>query len=138
MNWRRPAGELAGDESEGRPRAPLAHLTRSPAPLGPPLRHPEPKPSKMEDLLKICERHKIPFDGDSAGAIQASLDALRAQGESKADLLGVVTMLATKPMQLAVYFATGEARKAGESCGRAEPRAPARVQPRSQPCGDPQ
>eukprot|EP00775_Hariotina_reticulata_P008717 gene8717-8898_t len=71
-------------------------------------RHPPPNERKMEELKAAAELLGKTLDASTAAALQASLAALKQACPDKATA-EVVMLLATKPMQLAQYFCTGEA-----------------------------
>lgn len=70
-------------------------------------RHQPPNPRKMGELTEACRALGVRVDASSAGALQVSLAALRANHPDP-DIVEIVTLLATKPMMLAKYFCTGE------------------------------
>ncbi|KAK9829114.1 hypothetical protein WJX72_003965 [[Myrmecia] bisecta] len=70
-------------------------------------RHPPPNERKMAELEAVAGQLDLGIDCSSAGALQASLTALR-QAALDSTMLDVVQLLATKPMQVALYFCTGE------------------------------
>lgn len=57
--------------------------------------------------LTVSSMQGLPIDASSAGALQASLTELGTRGLDEATM-ATITMLATKPMQPAVYFCTGD------------------------------
>jgi DIS3-like exonuclease 2 len=72
--------------------------------------HPPPSAHKMAELAAAVARllpAAPPLDASSSGALHASLGALRAAAGSAA-VGEVVTLLCTKPMQVARYFCTGD------------------------------
>ncbi|GAX84362.1 hypothetical protein CEUSTIGMA_g11784.t1 [Chlamydomonas eustigma] len=70
-------------------------------------RHDQPDAHKMAELLSVAQDNDIPVDATSAAALQTSLAQLRSS-DMDSDLIEVFTMLATRPMQLATYFCTGQ------------------------------
>ncbi|GIL48122.1 hypothetical protein Vafri_4822 [Volvox africanus] len=93
-------------------------------------RHPPPNESKMGELRDAAQAAGVQLDVSSASSLQASLAALRAseppevEGQSAVERLSsaarhrrmvdLVIMLATRPMQLAKYFSTGDCEDALE------------------------
>lgn len=77
--------------------------------------HPPPNQQKMGELCTLAADLGFQLDTSSAGALQASLKALREAAGDDA-VVDILTLLATKPMQVARYFCTGEATD--ESCWR--------------------
>ncbi|KAF6257028.1 exoribonuclease [Scenedesmus sp. NREL 46B-D3] len=71
-------------------------------------RHPPPSERKLGELKAAAEMLGVKVDSSSAGALQASLNAVRAACQDDA-AREVIMLLATKPMQLAQYFCTGDA-----------------------------
>ncbi|WIA18422.1 hypothetical protein OEZ85_009882 [Tetradesmus obliquus] len=71
-------------------------------------RHPPPSERKLEEFKAAAATLGVTVDSSSAGALQASLNAIRAACQDDA-AREVIMLLATKPMQLAQYFCTGEA-----------------------------
>lgn len=70
--------------------------------------HPPPKPlKKLQELEELCHQLGLPMDASSAGALQASLLQMRSSVQ-EASVVAAITMLATRPMQPAIYFCTGE------------------------------
>nr|CDS19954.1 Ribonuclease II R [Echinococcus granulosus] len=74
-------------------------------------RHPAPKVSKMEELVKIVSSAGIALDTTSGGAIRTSLDAyiarLREQGTPESEVESLSTALSYLTymrMQMALYF----------------------------------
>ncbi|KIY95373.1 hypothetical protein MNEG_12589 [Monoraphidium neglectum] len=67
--------------------------------------HPTPNERKMKELELAAQELGVELDISSAGALQRSLARLRAATDD-AGTAEVVTLLATKPMQLAQYFCT--------------------------------
>jgi len=68
-------------------------------------RHPPPDPRKLAELATFSGAHSLALDTSSSKALHASLTALRC---SRPDAAPLATLLATKPMQLAMYFSTGD------------------------------
>ncbi|GBF88688.1 DIS3-like exonuclease [Raphidocelis subcapitata] len=67
--------------------------------------HPFPNERKMKELQAAAKELGVELDVTSAGALQSSLAALRAATDDPGTG-EVLTLLATKPMQLAQYFCT--------------------------------
>lgn len=68
-------------------------------------RHPPPDARKLEQLVEFSKRHGLGVDASSAAALQRTLAALRA---ARPEVAAVAVQMATKPMQLALYFNTGD------------------------------
>ncbi|KAF5827102.1 hypothetical protein DUNSADRAFT_1322 [Dunaliella salina] len=69
--------------------------------------HVHPQQNKMDELLALCQANGIHMDISSSGALSASLNNLR-ETCSDQGVIDAITMMATKPMQLAKYFCTGD------------------------------
>lgn len=73
-------------------------------------RHPEPNIRKLRELEAFCNKHGFDLDVSSAGALHHSLENLREKLKDDHSLFSIILLYATKPMQLATYFCTGELR----------------------------
>lgn len=73
-------------------------------------RHPEPNLQKLKDLEIFCIKHGFELDISSSGKLHLSLEKMRHQLKNDPALLNILVLYATKPMQLAKYFCTGELR----------------------------
>ncbi|KAJ7569501.1 hypothetical protein O6H91_01G081300 [Diphasiastrum complanatum] len=73
-------------------------------------RHPEPNLRKLKEFEEFCSKNGFELDTSSAGALQLSLEKLREALKHDPVLFSVLLLYATKPMQLAKYFCTGELR----------------------------
>lgn len=71
-------------------------------------RHPEPSLQKLKDLETFCIKHGFELDISSSGKLHLSLEKLRDQLKNDPALFNILVLYATKPMQLAKYFCTGE------------------------------
>lgn len=70
--------------------------------------HPPPNGEKMTELTQTSQMHLgIFLDTSSSKALHKSLEALRNDPNADRGAVDVITMMATKPMQLAKYFCTG-------------------------------
>lgn len=70
--------------------------------------HPPPNTHKMAELSGTAAELGFHLDTSGAGSLQQSLSALRESAATDPAALEVITLLATKPMQNARYFCTGE------------------------------
>lgn len=73
-------------------------------------RHPEPNMRKLREFEAFCNKHGFDLDVSSAGALHRSLESLRENLKDDHSLFSIIVLYATKPMQLATYFCTGELR----------------------------
>lgn len=71
-------------------------------------RHPEPNLRKLQELQNICEKSGFNLDISSSGALHVSLEKIREEMKEDPALYSILMLYATKPMQLAKYFCTGE------------------------------
>ncbi len=69
-------------------------------------RHAPPSERKLAELDAFASAHGIAVDTSSSKKLHESL---RAIAETDKDMFNLVQLLATKPMQLAKYFCTGDA-----------------------------
>lgn len=74
-------------------------------------KHPEPNLRKLKDLEAFCKKFGFDLDVSSAGALHQSLEKLRNNLKDDPELFNIIVLYATKPMQLATYFCTGELRE---------------------------
>ncbi|XP_057822928.2 DIS3-like exonuclease 2 isoform X2 [Cryptomeria japonica] len=74
-------------------------------------KHPEPNLRKLKDLEAFCKKLGFDLDVSSAGALHLSLEKLRNNLKDDPELFNIIVLYATKPMQLATYFCTGELRE---------------------------
>ncbi|KAI3425159.1 hypothetical protein D9Q98_008930 [Chlorella vulgaris] len=70
--------------------------------------HPPPNMHKMAELAASAAELGFTLDTSGAGPLQRTLTALRESPSVDPGTLEVITLLATKPMQNARYFCTGE------------------------------
>ncbi|EFJ15652.1 hypothetical protein SELMODRAFT_445437 [Selaginella moellendorffii] len=70
-------------------------------------RHPEPSSRKLLEFQEFCKKHGFVLKTDSSADLHASLEVLREELKDDPVLLSIVTLYATKPMQVAKYFCTG-------------------------------
>lgn len=73
-------------------------------------RHPEPNLRKLRELEAFCDKHGFDLDVSSASALHHSLENLRENLKDDHSLFSIIVLYATRPMQLAKYFCTGELR----------------------------
>eukprot|EP01018_Ginkgo_biloba_P006161 Gb_36974 [translate_table: standard] len=73
-------------------------------------RHPEPNVRKLKELEAFCIKHGFELDISSAGKLHLSLQKMRDKLKNDPVLFNILVLYATKPMQLAKYFCTGEMR----------------------------
>ncbi|KAL3693598.1 hypothetical protein R1sor_007249 [Riccia sorocarpa] len=71
-------------------------------------RHPEPSTRKLKEFEDFCTKNGFQLDTSSSGALHLSLENMRESFQDDPDLFNILTLYATKSMQLAKYFCTGE------------------------------
>lgn len=77
-------------------------------------RHPEPNPRKMKELEEFCNKNGLELDASSSGALHESLRKLCESHKGDSAFCSILMLYATKPMQLAKYFSTGELKNEEE------------------------
>lgn len=77
-------------------------------------RHPEPNLRKLKEFEDFCSKTGLDLDASSAGSLHMSLEKIEACVEHDPVLFKIIVMYATKPMQLAKYFCTGELKNKEE------------------------
>ncbi len=75
-------------------------------------RHPLPSERKMKELLELTQELGIHLDASSSGGLHRTLQAAR-EALVHGPCAEALTLMLTKPMQLAQYFCTGDV----SSCG---------------------
>eukprot|EP00268_Persea_americana_P031034 TRINITY_DN3011_c0_g1_i2.p1 TRINITY_DN3011_c0_g1~~TRINITY_DN3011_c0_g1_i2.p1 ORF type:complete len:1106 (-),score=254.73 TRINITY_DN3011_c0_g1_i2:667-3984(-) len=73
-------------------------------------RHPEPKLRKLKEFESFCSRHGFELDTSSSGQLQLSLRKIREKLKNDPVLYDILVSYASRPMQLAAYFCTGDLR----------------------------
>ncbi|XP_004290840.1 PREDICTED: DIS3-like exonuclease 2 [Fragaria vesca subsp. vesca] len=73
-------------------------------------RHPEPNMRKLKELEAFCSKHGLELDTSSSGRFHQSLERIRVKLKDDSVLFSILMNYATKPMQLATYFCSGELR----------------------------
>ncbi|KAK1258250.1 hypothetical protein QJS04_geneDACA012764 [Acorus gramineus] len=71
-------------------------------------RHPEPNPRKLKEFEAFWSKHGFDLDTSSAGQLHFSLWKIREKLKDDPVLFDVLINYASKPMQLASYFSTGD------------------------------
>ncbi|KAI3930831.1 hypothetical protein MKX01_037277, partial [Papaver californicum] len=71
-------------------------------------RHPAPNIRKLKEFETFCQKHGLELD-TSSGRLQLSLEGIKEKMKNDDPVLsGILMSYASKPMQLASYFCTGE------------------------------
>ncbi|XP_074506588.1 DIS3-like exonuclease 2 isoform X2 [Sebastes fasciatus] len=71
-------------------------------------RHPPPKAKMVDELQELCDQLGIDIDLSSAGALHKSLNTALGDDEYTTARREVLTHMCSRPMQMALYFCTGE------------------------------
>lgn len=71
-------------------------------------RHPEPNLRKLKEFEAFCSKHGLELDTSSAGQLHLSLLKIKEEIKNDPVLFDIVISYASKPMQPAVYFCTGD------------------------------
>ncbi|KAI5081147.1 hypothetical protein GOP47_0004330 [Adiantum capillus-veneris] len=77
-------------------------------------RHPEPNIRKMKELEDFCNKSGFELNASSSGALHDSLQKLCESHKEDSAMCSILMLYATKPMQLAKYFSTGECKSEEE------------------------
>ncbi|XP_021755189.1 DIS3-like exonuclease 2 [Chenopodium quinoa] len=72
-------------------------------------RHPEPNMRKLKEFEVFCSKHGLELDASSSGSLHRSLEKIKEKLKEDSIFYDIVINYATKPMQLAKYFCTGDA-----------------------------
>ncbi|KAL1170962.1 hypothetical protein V6Z11_A05G248000 [Gossypium hirsutum] len=70
-------------------------------------RHPEPNMRKLKEFEAFCRKHGLALDTSSSGQFHQSLEKLREKLKGDSVLFDILISYASKPMQLASYFCSG-------------------------------
>ncbi|PON59824.1 Nucleic acid-binding, OB-fold containing protein [Parasponia andersonii] len=71
-------------------------------------RHPEPNMRKLKEFEAFCCRHGLELDTSSSGQFHLSLKRIREKLKDDSTLFDILMNYASRPMQLATYFCTGD------------------------------
>ncbi|KAL8196679.1 hypothetical protein R6Q57_024594 [Mikania cordata] len=71
-------------------------------------RHPEPNLSKLRDLESFCSKHSLQLNASTSGELHQSLERLRHELKDDSAFFHVLMNYATKSMQMATYFCSGD------------------------------
>ncbi|KAG7227320.1 hypothetical protein INR49_000324 [Caranx melampygus] len=71
-------------------------------------RHPPPKTKMVDELQELCDQLGINIDLSSAGALHKSLNTTIGDDDYSSARKEVLTHMCSRPMQMAMYFCTGE------------------------------
>ncbi|KNA06649.1 hypothetical protein SOVF_179120 [Spinacia oleracea] len=71
-------------------------------------RHPEPNLRKLKEFEVFCSKNGLELDVSSSGSLHKSLEKIKEKLKEDSMFYDIVINFATKPMQLAKYFCTGD------------------------------
>ncbi|XP_019260850.1 PREDICTED: DIS3-like exonuclease 2 [Nicotiana attenuata] len=71
-------------------------------------RHPEPNLRKLREFESFCSKHGLRLDTSSSGQFHNSLERIRQELTDDSVLLDILMSYASRPMQLATYFCSGD------------------------------
>ncbi|KAF8026621.1 hypothetical protein BT93_F3188 [Corymbia citriodora subsp. variegata] len=71
-------------------------------------RHPDPNMRKLREFEAFCSKHGLALDTSSSGQFRKSLEQIRETLKDDSVLFDILISYATKPMQVATYFCTGD------------------------------
>ncbi|KAI8014453.1 DIS3-like exonuclease 2 [Camellia lanceoleosa] len=80
-------------------------------------RHPEPNLRKLREFEVFCSKHGFELDTSSSGHIHHSLERIRETLKNDSVLFNILLSYATKPMQLATYFCSGDLKDSENDWG---------------------
>lgn len=70
-------------------------------------RHPEPNSRKLREFEAFCGKHGLDLDTSSSGQLHLSLERIRQELENDSVLFDILMSYATRSMQMAAYFCSG-------------------------------
>ncbi|XP_057522720.1 DIS3-like exonuclease 2 isoform X2 [Amaranthus tricolor] len=71
-------------------------------------RHPEPNIRKLREFEVFCSKHGLELDVSSSGSLNRSLEKMKEIFKEDSVVYEILVNYATRPMQLAKYFCTGD------------------------------
>ncbi|XP_015934710.1 DIS3-like exonuclease 2 [Arachis duranensis] len=74
-------------------------------------RHPEPNMRKLRDFVAFCQKHGLKLDTSSSGQFHRSLELIKEKLKDDSVLFDILISYATRPMQLACYFCSGQLKE---------------------------
>ncbi|XAR55591.1 Exoribonuclease II [Bertholletia excelsa] len=80
-------------------------------------RHPEPNIRKLREFEAFCNKHGLELDITSSGRLHNSLERIKETLKNDSLLFNILISYASKPMQLAKYFCSGDLKDAESDCG---------------------
>ncbi|KAL6984402.1 hypothetical protein U1Q18_017779, partial [Sarracenia purpurea var. burkii] len=80
-------------------------------------RHPEPNLRKLREFEAFCRKHGFELDPSSSGRLHHSLERIRETLKNDSALFNIFVSYATKSMQLAAYFCSGDLKDGENDLG---------------------
>ncbi|XP_010063360.2 DIS3-like exonuclease 2 isoform X1 [Eucalyptus grandis] len=80
-------------------------------------RHPEPNMRKLREFEAFCSKHGLALDTSSSGQFRKSLEQIKETLKDDSMLFDILISYATKPMQVATYFCTGDLKNNEDEWG---------------------
>jgi DIS3-like exonuclease 2 len=71
-------------------------------------RHPEPNTRKLREFEAFCCKHGLELDASSSGRFNQSLERIREKLKDDTVLFDILISYASRPMQVASYFCSGD------------------------------
>ncbi|KAL1820502.1 hypothetical protein ACET3Z_015371 [Daucus carota] len=80
-------------------------------------RHPEPDLRKLREFEAFCCKHGLNLDTSSSGRLHLSLERIRQELKDDSVLFDIILSYATKSMQMATYFCSGNSEECENNWG---------------------
>ncbi|GAV84103.1 RNB domain-containing protein [Cephalotus follicularis] len=80
-------------------------------------RHPEPNMRKLKEFEGFCYKHGLELDTSSSRQFHLSLQQMKEKLKNDSILFDILISYATRPMQLASYFCSGESQNNANDWG---------------------
>ncbi|KAL9315709.1 hypothetical protein ACSQ67_016710 [Phaseolus vulgaris] len=80
-------------------------------------RHPEPNMRKLREFMAFCQKHGFELNTTSSGQFHCSLEQIREKLKGDPVLYYILISYATRPMQLASYFCSGDLKDSENEWG---------------------
>ncbi|KAG4382809.1 hypothetical protein AAZX31_14G152500 [Glycine max] len=80
-------------------------------------RHPEPNMRKLREFMAFCQKHGLELNTSSSGQFHWSLEQIREKLKGDPVLYNILISFATRPMQLASYFCSGDLKDSENEWG---------------------
>ncbi|GFS29599.1 ribonuclease II/R family protein [Actinidia rufa] len=80
-------------------------------------RHPQPNLRKLREFEAFCSKHGFELVTSSSGQLHHSLERIRDLLKNDSVLFNILVSYATKPMQLATYFCSGDLKDGEKDLG---------------------